>query len=86
MELGLSDTDSAAADVQIDLLRRASPDERLRLALSLSATIIGLSRDGIRRREPTLAEADVGLRFVEIQYGAALADAIRARLRESPAT
>lgn len=86
MEQGLSDTDATAAAVQIGLLRRASPDERLRLALSLSATIIGLSRDGIRRREPMLAETEVGLRFVEIHYGAELADAIRARLRETLAT
>ena len=46
----LTDTDPEAARVQMDLLRRASPARRLRLALSLSESVLSLSRAGIARR------------------------------------
>jgi hypothetical protein len=45
----LTDTDPEAARVQMDLLRRASPARRLRLALSLSESVLSLSRAGIAR-------------------------------------
>jgi hypothetical protein len=78
--MGLSDTEPEAALVQLDLMRRASPAQRLRLALSLSRAVIALSREGLTRRMPEADETEVGLRFVALHYGAALADAVRADL------
>lgn len=77
----LTDTDPEVARVQMDLLRRASPARRLRLALSLSRSVIALSRGGIARRLPGASPEEVGLEFVRLHYGEALADEVRQRLR-----
>jgi hypothetical protein len=80
----LSDTDPEAARVQLELIRRASPAKRLSLALALSRTVLGLSRDGLARRMPGASEAEVGLRFVELHYGRDLAQAVRDALARRP--
>jgi hypothetical protein len=78
-EQGLSDTDLETERVHLEILRRAAPGERIRLALSLSRTVMSLSRQGLARGlEP--ASPDVGLHFVALHYGAALADELRAHL------
>ena len=71
------DTDAEAERVQIDLLRRAGPARRARLALSLSATVIGLARRAIRRSVPGASEEEVGLLFVDRHYGHDLASEVR---------
>ena len=77
----LVDTDAQTAAVHLDLLRRASTGRRLRLALSLSESVIGLSRRGIARGLPNASAEDIGLRFVELHYGAELAREVRRRLQ-----
>ena len=77
----LTDTDPEVARVQMDLLRRASPARRLRLALSLSRSVLSLSRGGIERRLPGASPEEVGLEFVRLHYGEALAGEVRERLR-----
>lgn len=76
----LTDTDPELARVQMDLLRRASPARRLHLALSLSRSVIALSRAGIAQRLPRATPEEVGLEFVRLHYGASLADEVRQRL------
>jgi hypothetical protein len=76
----LTDTDPETARVQMDLLRRASPARRLRLALSLSQSVLTLSRDGIARRLPGAGPREVGLEFVRLHYGEELADELRRHL------
>lgn len=80
MHTGTSDTDPDVLRLQADLLRRATPARRLQLALSLSASVIGLAYAGIRRRSPGISDDDAHLQFVEIHYGAELAQELRARL------
>jgi hypothetical protein len=75
-----ADTDPAAEAVQIDLLRRAGVERRAQMALDLSAQVIRLARRAIRRSSPGASEAEVGLRFVELHYGAELAAGVRRRL------
>lgn len=77
---GLSDTDPETERVHLELLRRAAPARRIRLALSLSRTVMSLSRGGLARRLPGASSEDVGLRFVALHYGADLADELRADL------
>jgi hypothetical protein len=77
---GLSDTDPETERVHLELMRRASPGRRLRLALSLSQTVMSLSRSGLARRLPEASPEEVGLRFVALHYGADLADDLRAEL------
>ena len=49
MAAGLRDTDPETERVQLELLRRAGPARRLELALSLSRSVMSLSRAGIAR-------------------------------------
>jgi hypothetical protein len=77
---GISDTEVDAARVQLDLLRGASVERRLALALSLSATVLDLSWRALERDGAPPEEAR--LRFVERYYGRELAEGARARLAE----
>jgi hypothetical protein len=76
----LSDTDPETERVHRAMLRAATPKRRLQLALSLSRTVMGLSRAGIARRHPGASPDEVGLIFVELNYGRELADELRAHL------
>jgi hypothetical protein len=81
----LTDTDPETARVQMDLLRRATPERRLRLALSLSRSVLSLSREGIARRLPGASRLEVGLEFVRLHYGEELAAELRQYVdRERP--
>lgn len=80
MVSGFSDTDPEAERVQLALLRRASPAQRIELALSLSESAIRLARDGIARRHPDASPEERGLRFVALHYGSDLAEEVRAYL------
>ena len=73
----LADTDPDADRVQIELLRRASVARRAQMALSLSAQVISLARAAIRRAMPDATEEEIGLRFVELNYGPVLAAEMR---------
>ena len=77
----LTDTDPEAARVQMELLRRASPARRLRLALSLSRSVLALSRQGIAQRRPGASPEEVGVEFVRLHYGRELADEVERHLR-----
>ena len=85
MQTGLSDTDPEVLRLQAELLRQATPARRLEMALSLSAALIEIAYAGIRRRLAGISDVDAGLQFVEIQYGRELAQAVRARMSETPA-
>jgi hypothetical protein len=85
VQTGLSDTDPDVLRLQAELLRHATPARRLEMALSLSAALIDIAYAGIRRRQAGISDVDAGLRFVEIQYGRELAQAVRARMSEPPA-
>jgi hypothetical protein len=76
-----TDTSSAMAEMQIELLRRAGPVRRLQTALDWSEMTIRLSRTGLTRIHPDLSEEDIGLLFIEYNYGASLASGVRECLR-----
>jgi len=77
---GLTDTDPETERVQLELMRRASPERRLTLALSLSRTVMSLSRAGLARGTPGGSVDEIGLRFVALHYGSELANEVRAHL------
>jgi len=78
---GLSDTDPETSRVQIELLRRAPIHARLRLAFSLSQTVIELSRGGMARLHPGDSAEETALRFAAVHYGRAIAEELRRHLR-----
>lgn len=76
-----SDTPVAVEQVQIDLLRCASPLRRLEMSFALTRMTIGLSRNGLARIHPELGERELDVLFVEYHYGPALAERVRQCLR-----
>ncbi len=76
-----ADTDVEAERVQLELLRAASPAQRGGLAIGLTAAAIGASRRALERRSPAASEEEIGLRFVELNYGPELAAEVAACLR-----
>lgn len=80
MSSGLTDTDEQTAAVHLAMLRQATPDQRLALALSLSRSVVALTRDAIARAMPDASGAERGVEFVSRCYGVELADGVRAHL------
>lgn len=77
--------EGTADRVQIKLLRNAGPARRVALCRSLSASVIALARESIRRRHPHLPEDEVALAFIETHYGKDLAAGVRRRLQSREA-
>ena len=71
------DTDPAADRAQLALFRRATPETRAALCLSLSGTAIELSRRAVREANPTETSDELSVRWVALCYGKALADGLR---------
>jgi hypothetical protein len=78
----LSDTHPDAERVQIELLRRMTGAERFAKSQSLTALVVGLSRQAIARANPQFSQRDVETLWVELNYGKDLADGLRKCLAE----
>lgn len=76
------DTHPSADDMQVQLLRQATVARRFALVRSLSASVIGASRRALKRRHPEASDREIGLLFVELHYGADLANRVRRYLEE----
>ena len=63
------DTSQAAADLQIDIHRRFTPADRLRMAIEMSEFARSLSRAGLRDRHPELTEAELDAEMLAQMYG-----------------
>ena len=74
------DTDADAEHVQIALLRAVPVARRLRIAMQLSATVIGAARRALARARPHASARELDLRFVEVHYGAETAAGLRTDL------
>ena len=74
----MNDTHPSAARVQIELLRKAGTTKRAALALSLSHSVIAMSRRALRERMPGASVRDVLLRWVSLHYGHDLAERVAA--------
>jgi hypothetical protein len=73
----MTDTSPDALEVQLDGLRRMSPQQRIAKMCSLSGRVRNMAFDAIGRRHPDLDEEGVRLLFIELVYGKSLADDIR---------
>ena len=78
----LSDTHPDAERVQIELIRRKTVSERFALVRSLTAFVIDLSRRAVARANPDLDDDELRLKFIEINYGAELAQRVRDYLKK----
>ena len=75
-----TDTSAEAERVQVDLLRAAPVSRRLRIAWSLSATVIAAARRALARSRPEASRRELDAWFVELHYGPDLAAAVREEL------
>lgn len=86
---GLSDGDTCrdALRAQFDALRRITPAQRLALMDDLTRLVRSMAREGLRRRHPELAEAELDALFAELVLGPDLATKVlehrRARMARS---
>jgi hypothetical protein len=77
----LSDTHPDAERVQIELLRRATPEARLGKALGLTSAMLSASRETIAALNPGLDQEELGVKRVELYYGKELAGRLSAYLK-----
>jgi hypothetical protein len=80
----LTDTHPDAERVQIELLRRASPEQKFCTPINLTAALIDSSRQTIAATNPELSPRELNLRCVELYYGEALAARVRDYLQAVP--
>ena len=74
------DTHPEAERVQIELLRKATPERRLELGLAFCEEGLAIAHHAIAHANPLLSEQEQKLLFVEMTYGKELADLVRAYL------
>jgi hypothetical protein len=80
MRSGISDTNPAAEQVQLALLRQAGMARRVDLAAEMTSFAIEGAYTALRRRYPEASALELDLLFAEQQYGLALATRLRAAL------
>ena len=76
----LSDTDPEAAEVQLECLRRMTPQQRFSLFCALQNATWAHAKRGIARANPGATQRELDLIFIRVHYGDELADAVQADL------
>jgi hypothetical protein len=71
------DTDDDARAVQLAVLRRMGPSERVRIAAEMSEDARRIAIEAERRRRPELSEAEARQRVLDRLWGPDLAAAVR---------
>ncbi len=77
----LSDTPKDILQFQVEMLRKATPLQRLAKSFSLTATMVNLSRQTIATLNPGLDPQQLNLKCVELYYGKDLAARVRDYLK-----
>lgn len=81
MKTQSSDTHPEIERMQIEMLRRLSPQERLERMNEWSKATRELAWRGLRGANPEATEQELGIVYVAIHYGQPLADRLREYLR-----
>jgi hypothetical protein len=63
------DTSPEAAEVQLEIYRRMSPEARLRVGLELTELSRRLLAEGVRRRHPEYTDGQAHLAFLRLWLG-----------------
>ena len=64
------DTSPEAWKVQMDLMRKIPPEEKLRRAIEFTSMVSNLSEAGIRQAYPEAGEREIFLRLAQRKLGA----------------
>ncbi len=63
------DTSSKARKVQIEILRKMGPEQRLKVSLELTGYLKKLLEEGVKSRHPEYSEQEVKLAVIRILLG-----------------
>ena len=63
------DTSPEADAIQIEIFRRMTPAQRLRLALEMSESMRNVALAGLRSRRPELNEKELSNELMRMMYG-----------------
>ena len=77
MRENTNNTTPEAQSIQLELVRNMPAEERVARAIRLTSEMIRCSKAAIRRHHPEMNEAELSLKFIELHYGAALAEEVR---------
>ncbi len=77
MKTQSEDTSPEVERVQIELIRKMSPEKKFNLVRSMTRTMIQASRANIQILHPDADENQLRLLFIELYYGKELADRFR---------
>ncbi|MEO6694390.1 MAG: hypothetical protein ABIY50_04675 [Ignavibacteria bacterium] len=83
MRLQSSDTNPKAETLLIEMIRELNTSQRISKALSLSSSIINLSKRAIERANPNKDKSELDLLFVKLHYGNELADKLKLFLQNT---
>jgi hypothetical protein len=73
-----SDTHPEVAELQIDMLCKATVAQRMQMMRSLTKMAVRNSKRAIERARPEMTPRERDLFFIELNYGRELADRVRA--------
>jgi hypothetical protein len=76
MQSCTNDTSPEAEEVQLDLIRHLTPSERALKSLRMTTRLIRECKAAIARNNPGLTQRQIGLAFIELNYGKELAAAV----------
>ena len=71
-----SDTSLEAEEVQLELIRRMDGSERALKAIRMTTRLIRECKAAISRSNPELTPREIGIAFIELNYGKELATAV----------
>jgi hypothetical protein len=77
-----NDTSPEAEAVLLDLIRNMTPEERGAKTIRMTNRLIRECKNAIRKQNPEYCEQEVGLAFIELNYGSKLATEVRQYLAE----
>ena len=64
-----SETSPEADAIQLEIFRRMTPEQRLKITLDLSEEMRNISLAGLRSRHPELTEEELRRELMRIMYG-----------------
>ena len=71
-----TDTNPEAERVQLELIRRIPPAQRACKAIQMTTRLIRECKMAIARNNPGLTQREIGIAFIELNYGKELAAAV----------
>ena len=75
-----TDTHPEVAELQFDMLRKATVAQRMQMMRSLTEMAVRNSKRAISRARPELTERECALFFIELNYGGDLASQVRGQV------